>query len=523
MGKYYHKIEAKSLPLFFLMACFFVLANVLYAQKAVKINYINQSPPGNVAQVFAPGIITTNAYEHSAPAFSPDGNIVLWTVVNKDYRASLFEMKYENGKWSDPARPSFADSTADDYYPSFSTDGKKLYFSSRRKSPAGYEAAADMRIWQVEQNIDGWGKPVPFDTTASRGRDYAHSITTNGTIYFSTSMAGGTNFNICKSENLNGGYAVPVVLPYPVNSINYEDGPYVSPDESFLIFESIRPEGIDGSIDLYIAFKNKNGQWGMPVNMGPKINSAASERFAKLSPDGKFLFFGSSRNQSADNWGFDIFWIDASVIDELRTNTAGQTVIPQPLGRDLINALHQHDIESSARFLQQWVSLFPNNLDAVILYSAALRKLSHFSEAEQFLLQYSAQWKANANYTMELSLAKLALKKEDEAAALLAPQLMDGGQQWERYKQLSNELLQMKMFSISDEYFGKAMAINANMYEYQRRARQYALVGENNKAFENLDKAVQLGLTSKQEFESDEDLKTLRKDKRWQMLMRKLK
>ena len=159
----------------------------------------------------------------------------------------------------------------------------------------------------MERNADGWGKPVPFDTTVSRGKEYAHSTTKEGNIYFSTPMGDGTNLNIINSEKLKGHYATPVLLPFSINSVGYEDGPYVSPDESFLIFESQRPEGIEGSIDLYISFKNAKGQWGLPVNMGPTVNSSKSERFAKLSPDGKYLFFGSSRNQSAHNLGLRYF------------------------------------------------------------------------------------------------------------------------------------------------------------------------------------------------------------------------
>ncbi len=86
---------------------------------------------------------------------------------DKTYRGYLLEMKYENGSWSKPQKPSFADTTADDYYPSFSADGKKLYFSSRKKAPSTYPQNIDMRMWEVERTVTGWGKFSPFDTTAS--------------------------------------------------------------------------------------------------------------------------------------------------------------------------------------------------------------------------------------------------------------------------------------------------------------------------------------------------------------------
>ncbi len=253
-------------------------------------------PPGMVAELFAPGIISTNNYEHSSPTFSPDGSVVLWTVMDSTYRGYLLEMKYENGKWSNPARPSFADTTADDYYPSFSPDGKKLFFSSRRKAPPGYPERNDMRIWEVERNQKGWGSPNHLTQPFLRDMSMRIQSRKKGAFYFSSREEGATNFNIRKSEKINGGNTQSVLLPYSINSVDYEDGPYVAPDESFLIFESQRPEGIDGYLGLYISFRDENGNWRMPVNMGPKINSGKGERFARLSPDGKYLFFGSFRN-----------------------------------------------------------------------------------------------------------------------------------------------------------------------------------------------------------------------------------
>lgn len=492
------------------------------SQKKNQVNYLNQKLPGMTAGLFAPGIVSTGLSEHSTPAFSPDGSIVLWTVMDKTYRGYLLEMKYKNGSWSKPVRPSFADTTADDFYASFSPDGKKLFFSSRRKVPAGYPEGRDIRIWEVVKNSDGWGKPMPFDTTVSQGQDYAHSIAKNGTLYFSSALGGETNMNIRKSEKINGRNIKPVLLPYSINSVDYEDGPYIAPDESFLIFESQRPEGIEGSLDLYISFKNKNGRWGMPVNMGSKINSGSSERFARLSPDGKFLFFGSSRNMSADNWGFDIYWIEAKVIDELRNDEAAKTIIEQPLGDEVINALYKNDVEGAAVSLKKWHSLYPNSLDATVIYSSNLRKQKRYAEAEQLLANKAGQWDKNANIIMEKALSKFGLNKEEEAVKLLSP-LMKGEAQTERYKYISNALLEMGKFKASDDYFQNAMAINANGYEYLRRASKFISINEKDRAFETLNKALAFDYLTKNDFENDAGLAPLKSDARWKLLVEKLK
>jgi Tol biopolymer transport system component len=504
------KISSLSIAIIvFLSAC--------EKEKLPEPDYLGQKPPGMAPELFAPGIISTHSYEHSAPSFSPDGSIVLWTVVDKDYRGSIFEMKYDNGKWSKPYRPSFADRTADDYYPSFSSDGKKLYFSSRRKVPSGYPTDTDIRIWEVERNQNKWGKPVPFDTTISKGHDYAHSITKTGTLYFSRNPNGQTSMNISQATRANGVYSESIRLPYTINSTGYEDGPFIAPDETFLIFESDRPEGINGSLDLYITFKNEDGGWSIPTNMGPKINSAFGERFARLSPDGNYLFFGSTR---AGN--FDIYWIDARIIEELKNTVAEGSKIEIPLGEKIITALDKNNLDDASTLLKEWLVAHPNNLDAIIDYSSVLRKLKRYSDAEQFLASKAAAWNDNISMIMEMALAKLGLNKNDEASKLLLPILTEGEQQRSRYKYLSSSLLSMGNFKASDEYFEKAMAINSNRFEYHRRAREYALIEQRDKALENLNKAVELGHTSRMEFENDRALEPLKSDIRFQKLLSKL-
>jgi hypothetical protein len=493
------------------------------AQQQNVINYLGQKPPGMVAELFAPGIVSTGLSEHSAPAFSPGGTTVLWTVMDKSFHGYLLEMKYESGVWSKPSRPSFADTTADDFYASFSIDGKKLFFSSRRKVPAGYQQGTDIRIWQVDKTPGGWGKPVPFDTAVSKSGDYAHSITKNGTLYFSSNTTGGTGMNISRAEKANGNYTKPKMLPFNINSVGYEDGPYISPHERFLIFESQRPGGVDGSLDLYISFKNKNDQWGLPVNMGPKINSESSERFARLSPDGKYLFFGSSRNMSNDNWGFDIFWIDAKVIDELRTEANPATMIDQSLGTKIIDALQKNDVGSSSVLLEQWLHLYHDNLDALVIYLSILRKQKSYSEAERVLANDASCCKENTSIIMEAGLVKIGLDKKDEAAKILSPLLLPGNQLRERYIYLSNSLLDMGKLNLSDGYFEKAMAISPGSFPYYDRACALAQIGENERAIKALNKAADLGYITRKDYESNACFESLKADSGWTLLIDKLK
>jgi Tol biopolymer transport system component len=289
-----------------------------YAQESpfpvLNGKYIDKDAPGDEAAVFAGGIISTDGYEHSAPAFSPDGKTVIWGIVDRDKPSVLLEMKKIDGKWARPQPVSFSAKTSDDMYPAFSVDGKKLYFGSRRPLPSG-APVNDIRIWVVEYTSSGWGTPLPLDSIVSQGFEYAHSISKRGTIFFSTRKVdtGRPSWQIYYSKLVNGKYQQPEKLAPAINDGSYVDGPYVSPDERFLIFESDREGGM-GSNDLYICFKQKDGSWGIPKNMGPKVNSSFSERFAGLSPDGKCFFFSSNRGGALP----DIYWINADFIERLK-------------------------------------------------------------------------------------------------------------------------------------------------------------------------------------------------------------
>lgn len=498
-------------------ACFF-LSGV--AQQTSRINYFNQKPPGLQAERFAPGIVSTLLYEHSAPAFSPDGKIVLWGLYHgKNY---LLESRWENGAWTKPDKPSFNDSLHNYVYPSFSSDGKTLYFSSDQPVPEGYRQGNGNRIWQVSRMGNVWGKPIPFDTIASESNDYAHALSKKETIYFSSGNRAGTNWNLRVAEKKSGRYNRSVLLPYPINSRDYEDGAYIAPDESFLIFESQRPEGTNGNLSLFISFRNKRGQWSLPVNMGPRINSGKGERFARLSPDGKYLFFGSFRDPIADSRGADIYWIDARVMDELRQTKEATTFIEQSLGDSILAALDRKDVTASSTLLNQWLQRYPGHLDAMVLYSSLLRRQKQHAEAAKLFTPFREEWSPNNTLLMETALIQFGLDKKAEAKELLGPVLAEMDTR-RKYMYLADELFAMELYELSDEYFEQAQILQPHAVSLYNRGRTYASIKEKSRAFAWLTRAIDGGFHSRKDFEEDQALVALKEDVRWTELQSRLK
>jgi len=71
-----------------------------------------------------------------------------------------------------------------------------------------------------------------------------------------------------------------------------------------MIFSSNRPGGF-GAKDLYIVKKLPNGEWALPMNMGPGINTKLDEDSPFLHSDGKTLYYSSKGYNSMG--GYDIF------------------------------------------------------------------------------------------------------------------------------------------------------------------------------------------------------------------------
>ena len=231
-----------------------------------------------------------------------------------------------------------------------------------------------------------------------------------------------------------------------------------------------------------------------------------------------------SRNQAPDRPGFDIYWIDAAVIDELKKSRAAQTLIEPALGETIIGALYQNDVETAAPALKKWLALYPQNLDATVIYSSTLRKQKQYASAAQVLNNVADQWKNNTNILMERALVQFGLNKEEEANKILSPLLVEGDQLRERYLYLAVALLDMAKIQPSEAYFEMAMSIHASSYPYFNRACTLARMGEKDRAFAALNQAVTYGsLVLKTDYQNVADLKPLESDVKWKLLMARLK
>ena len=106
-------------------------------------------------------------------------------------------------------------------------------------------------------------------------------------------------------------FGTPTNLGPTVNSSASESSPSISADGLALYFSSNRPGG-SGGTDLWVTTRaTTDDDWEEPVNLGPGINSIWSDTGTSVTADMSVLYFASSRDGGyggRDIWQAPILW-----------------------------------------------------------------------------------------------------------------------------------------------------------------------------------------------------------------------
>jgi hypothetical protein len=129
-------------------------------------------------------------------------------------------------------------------------------------------------------------------------------------MYFTSDRDPSGRPQIFRARLMNGAYQQPEKLEPEINSEFNEYDPYVSGDESLLLFVSAgdggppfrhRADTLTGDGfpyargDIYFS-RRVNGKWTQARHVEHGVNSVADEGVPALTPDGKFLVFASERS-----------------------------------------------------------------------------------------------------------------------------------------------------------------------------------------------------------------------------------
>ena len=208
-----------------------------------------------------------------------------------------------------------------------------LYFTSARnksKKKDGWNDEPFLDIYQSIQNSDGtFSIPTEVADLNTKWHDGPIAITADGkTAYFSRDGFSDTKYatdrklnakfsqiGLYKAEKEDGKWTK--ITSLPINSKTYSNSnPSVSKDGKTLYFTSNMPGG-KGDTDIWKVAITDNTTYGIPENLGSRVNTEGKEQFAFIT-DNDVLYFSSSAKQGLG--GLDVFSVD------LKSNDAAKNL-----------------------------------------------------------------------------------------------------------------------------------------------------------------------------------------------------
>ncbi|MFV5703758.1 OmpA family protein [Flavobacterium sp. XS2P12] len=201
--------------------------------------------------------------------------------------------------------------------------GDILYFASARNENNkiySWNNEPFLDIYQSTYNAAGsYSEPVAVDELNSRFHEGPVTMTKDGSVvYFSSESFKDKLFEKDKTHKLkfgqvslykavkeNGKWGVVTSLPF--NSKSYSMGnPSIDKDGKVLYFASNMPGSVGGT-DIWKVTVNSDGTFGVPENLGNKINTAGDENFPFVTEDA-ILYFSS--NGLMGFGSLDVFSVD---------------------------------------------------------------------------------------------------------------------------------------------------------------------------------------------------------------------
>jgi Tol biopolymer transport system component len=189
--------------------------------------------------IFAPGVIAGPAND-GAPTFSPDGKTLYFARSNNSW-GFILESHNVIGEWQQPTIAPFSGQWSDQQ-PALSPDGKRLVFVSQRTlaTPTGSSMVVGRAaaIWEVDKVREGWSEPKRLLATVNfSSRVFKPTLAADSSIYFMAKTDDANSWRLYRSQYSDGAYL-------PAQPLSCSDGnhfdvdPQIAPDESLLIFSS---------------------------------------------------------------------------------------------------------------------------------------------------------------------------------------------------------------------------------------------------------------------------------------------
>ncbi len=279
------------------------LTNIDFALKA-KANPVDFKPENLGPEINTPLL-------EYLPSFSADNEKLIFTrrlSSNGRLNEDFFISKRVQDKWTKARNLGEPVNTLqNEGAHSLSANGKYIYFTRCGDAQPGRGGYGGCDIYRTRMKGNLWGAPRNMGRTInSNGWESQPCMSADGmTLYFTSNRKGGFGGkDIWYTRLQDGMWSEPINLGPNINTPGNEESPFIHPDNQTLYFSSDHHVGM-GDYDYFIARKKSNGEWDMPVNFGYPVNSVGFELGIYVTTDGEYAYFASDRFEGYG--GLDIY------------------------------------------------------------------------------------------------------------------------------------------------------------------------------------------------------------------------
>ena len=255
-------------------------------------------------------------YSEYVNTITTDGGMLFFTrnipsaELNSGFQEEFFFSKKKDTAWGRSVNLGQPINTAGNEGGLFiSPDGRFLFFAACDRA----DGVGSCDLYWSRKEDGRWGTPQNLGPAVNSGTwDSQPSFSGDGkTLYFASKRPGGLgSSDIWKTILLDDyNWSEPVNLGDSVNSSREEMAPFIHPDDQTLYFSSKGHTGM-GGYDLYYSKKDIFGNWKTPVNLGYPINTNADEITLLVNSTGDVAYISSDKyggKGRQDIYSFDLY------------------------------------------------------------------------------------------------------------------------------------------------------------------------------------------------------------------------
>ncbi len=222
----------------------------------------------------------------------------------KSKQEDLFISNLKNNEWGIAEPISELNTPGNEGASALSSDGQYLFLSACNDEvevEGAYKTLGSCDIFLSKKKGKIFANPRNLNEPINSSlKESMPSFSSDGrTLYFVRrqkvlNSIGQYDIMVSQIGN-NSNWSEPVSVSDLINTQDDETSVFIHPDDQTLYFSSNGHPGMGGK-DIYMSRKDSMGKWQKPVNLGYPINTINDEGSFLVSPDGKTAYFSSDRD-----------------------------------------------------------------------------------------------------------------------------------------------------------------------------------------------------------------------------------